>query len=125
MVKGIGIDIVEVQRVEDCIEKYGEHFLKKVFTVPEIDYCRVKKRPAVHFAGRWAAKEAFFKSLPPECQTAASWKSVQIGASENGRPSVNICGPELIGLIRKSSIRRFHLSISHEQTFCTAFVVAE
>jgi holo-[acyl-carrier protein] synthase len=127
MIKGIGIDIVEIQRVEDCINKYGDHFLKKVFTVPEIDFCKRKKRQAVHFAGRWAAKEAFFKALSLECQSTASWKSVQILAPEDGggKPVIDICGVELKGLIKSASIARFHVSISHERTFCTAFVVAE
>jgi holo-[acyl-carrier protein] synthase len=125
MIKGIGIDIVEIQRIEDCINTHGDHFLKKVFTVPEIEYCRNKRRPAVHFAGRWAAKEAFFKALPLECQSVASWTDVQIVASERGGPVFDICGRKLNARIRKSSIVRLHLSISHERTFCTAFVVAE
>jgi holo-[acyl-carrier protein] synthase len=125
MIRGIGIDIVEIRRVEDCINRYGDHFLKKVFTTPEISYCSRKKRPAVHFAGRWAAKEAFFKALPLKCQTAASWKSVQILASDSGRPEIDVCGGELAGLARKEGVKTFHLSISHERALCAAFVVAE
>jgi holo-[acyl-carrier protein] synthase len=125
MVKGIGIDIVEIRRIEECIEKYGEHFLRKVFTEQEIAYCRKRKSPAVHFAGRWAAKEAFFKALPWECQAAASWKCVRISAAESGRPVLELCDAELGRLLKKASVARFHLSISHERTVCAAFVVAE
>jgi holo-[acyl-carrier protein] synthase len=125
MVKGIGIDVVEIQRVEDCITKYGDHFLKKVFSGAEISYCNRKKRPAVHFAGRWAAKEAFFKALPPRCQGAASWKSLQILASDSGRPVIDICSTELGKLLKKASIAHTYLSISHERSLCAAFVVVE
>jgi holo-[acyl-carrier protein] synthase len=125
MIKGIGVDVVEIQRIEECISRHGGHFLKKVFTAPEISYCGHKKRPAVHFAGRWAAKEAFFKSLPLQCQAAASWKSVQILSSGRGRPAIDVCSAELAGLARKAGIKGFHLSISHERALCAAFVVAE
>jgi holo-[acyl-carrier protein] synthase len=124
MIKGIGTDIVEIERIEDCINNHGDHFLKKVFTVAEIEYCRNKRRPAVHFAGRWAAKEAFFKALPPECQSVASWTDVQVVASKHGGPFFDICSRKLSARVRKSSIARFHLSISHERVFCIAFVVA-
>jgi len=125
MLKGIGVDIVEIKRVEDCINKYGDHFLKKVFTGPETSLCKSKARPAVHFAGRWAAKEAFFKALPLSCQSAASWKSVQILASESGRPVIDVCSRDLRGRIAGEAIASFHLSISHEHAYCTAFVIAE
>lgn len=96
MVKGIGVDIVEIKRVEDCINKHGEHFLRKVFTGPETFLCKNKAHPAVHFAGRWAAKEAFFKALPLSCQSVATWKSVQILVSDSsGRPVIDICSSEL------------------------------
>jgi holo-[acyl-carrier protein] synthase len=125
MVKGIGVDLVEIPRVEECIDRHGDHFLEKVFTASEISYCNRKKRPAVHFAGRWAAKEAFFKALPLECQTAVSWKNVQILSSDSGRPEIDICGAELARRTRTAGIKRFHCSISHERSLCAAFVVAE
>ncbi|MBN1130232.1 MAG: holo-ACP synthase [Chitinispirillaceae bacterium] len=125
MIKGIGVDLVEIQRIEECIRMHGDHFLKKVFTEQEIGYCGGKKRPAVHFAGRWAAKEAFFKALPRKCQAVASWKSVQIIVSDRGGPAIDVCSVELAGLARKAGIKSFNLSISHERFLCVAFVVAE
>jgi holo-[acyl-carrier protein] synthase len=125
MVKGIGVDVVEILRIEKCIDSHGDHFLEKVFTASEISYCRGFKRPAVHFAGRWAAKEAFFKALPLECQAAVSWKSVQILSSDSGRPEIDVCGTELARQTKSACIQRFHCSISHERSLCVAFVVAE
>jgi holo-[acyl-carrier protein] synthase len=125
MIRGIGVDIVEIPRIEECIARYGDRFLNKVFTAPEIGYCTGKNRSSVHFAGRWAAKEAFFKSLPPECQVIASWKSVQILQSDNGRPVIEICSEDLYGRSRKAGIERFYLSLTHERSLCVALVVAE
>lgn len=125
MVKGVGVDIVEIRRIEDCIAGYRDHFLEKVFTAEEIRYCNRKKCPSVHFAGRWAAKEAFFKALPYSCQRHASWKSIQITAAEGGRPAVDIIDAAFGKRVVNASISRFHLSISHERSFCAAFVIAE
>jgi len=125
MVKGIGVDLVEIRRIEECIGRHGDHFLEKVFTASEISYCKSKNQPAVHFAGRWAAKEALFKALPLECQAAVSWKSVQTGSSDSGSPEIDVCGAELSRLTSKAGITRFHCSISHERSLCAAFVVAE
>lgn len=125
MIKGIGIDIVEIGRIEECIKKYGKIFLLKVFTSREIEQCGRGKNSTARYAGRWAAKEAFFKAIPEGCQRTSSWKSIQILNGRNGRPFIDICCQELMKSVRKSAICRFHLSISHERTFCTAVVVAE
>ena len=63
MIFGIGTDLVEVSRVEKILQKWGEKFLKKVFSQNEIEYCKKKAFPAIHFAARFAAKESFLKSL--------------------------------------------------------------
>jgi holo-[acyl-carrier protein] synthase len=126
MVKGIGTDIVAIKRLADCIAKYGDHFLKKVFTEPEINQCKSKANPAVHFAGLWAAKEAFFKALPPSCQPVAEWKSVRIIASDgSGRPVIDICSSLLRDQISKEAISSIRISISHEEVYATAFAILE
>ena len=126
MVKGIGADIVDIGRMEKIILRYGDHFLRKVFTEAEIAFCGQKARPAIHFAGRWAAKEAFYKALPQSCQALSSWKCIQIIAAEkSGRPILEICNTLLQHRLSKEAIERIHLTISHEQTFCTAFVMME
>ena len=62
-VLGVGTDIVAIQRIEVLVEKYGDRFLKRVYTAREQDYCKAKAHPALHFAGRFAAKEAVAKAL--------------------------------------------------------------
>jgi holo-[acyl-carrier protein] synthase len=126
MVKGIGTDIVAIQRLADCIAKHGDRFLKKVFTGPEIDQSRSKANPAVHFAGQWAAKEAFFKALPPSCQPVAGWKDVEVLASDDsGRPEIAVCSRLLQDKLSGEGISCCRISISHDADYAMAFVLLE
>jgi holo-[acyl-carrier protein] synthase len=125
MVKGIGIDIVEIERIASMVRKYGDQFLRKVFTDAEIHYCTGKAFPALHFSGRWAAKEAFFKALPGACQALSGWKSVEVlpGDKDHDKPILSLCSPALSAEMNKNCIESIMVSISHEKTMCVAFVV--
>ena len=128
MIKGIGTDIASIKRIHSCIKRYGDNFLQKAFTDAEIAAGRAKANPPIYFAGRWAAKEAFFKALPESCQAVSSWKSIEIVAARNGlvRPSVKILSADLKKRLARQKISRIHLSISHDQEgFGVAFVVME
>jgi len=63
MIKGIGIDIIEVKRIKKIIERYGDRFYKRILTEKEIKYCKSFSKPDLHFAGRFASKEAYSKSI--------------------------------------------------------------
>lgn len=120
------MDIVEIGRIASLIERYPDHFINKVFTAEEITFCNSKAFPATHFAGRWAAKEAFYKALPREIQSRSSWKSVQIVADPaSGGPYIDICDDILKQTLVQKEITRHHLSISHERGMCVAMVVLE
>jgi len=126
MIKGIGTDIAAIGRIREMIRKYGNHFLRRIFTDTEIDLCNRKADAAVHFTGRWAAKEAFYKALPISCQPLSSWKDIQIVAlSGSGRPVIEVCGDRLRERIAREAISTFHVSISHEDEYCIGFVVTE
>ncbi len=125
MIKGIGIDIVDISRIERLVEKYTDHFLEKVFTSAEIKYCNKMARSAVHYSGRWAVKEAFYKALPVSCQQHSTWKSIEIKTEKDGRPVIAVCSDHLQKLLEKEDISVNHVSISHERTHCVAFVVLE
>jgi holo-[acyl-carrier protein] synthase len=125
MIKGIGIDIVEIARIEKMISSYGSQFLRKVFTEAEIEYSRKMARPSVHFAGRWAAKEAFYKALPQECQKVSGWKSMEVVVKGSRAPSISVCDTALAKAMKKSGVEKSHVSISHEKTMCVAMVVLE
>ena len=127
MIIGIGTDIADIGRIECMIKKYGDRFCAKVFTGPERAYCGKMASPAIHFAGRWAAKEAFYKALPQAIQSRSTWKSIQITAKkQNRRPIIEVLDPELAHSLASEGIDRMHLSISHEQRgYCVAFVILE
>lgn len=127
MIIGIGADIADIGRVERMIGKYGDRFCVKVFTGPEMIYCGKMASPAIHFSGRWAAKEAFYKALPHVIQPRSTWKSIQIVTREgNRRPVIEVIDPVLTEALSIAGITRIHLSISHEQKgYCVAFVVLE
>jgi len=126
MIKGIGTDIIDINRIKTVIDRYGSGFLTRIFTRDEIELCGSKANAWVHFAGRWAAKEAFYKSLPLSCQSVSSWKSIQVlSAYGSEKPGVEVCSTFLKRRLLQEDIVDIHLSISHEQLFCIAFVVLE
>ena len=124
MAVGIGVDIIEIERVEQVIEKRGDRFLEKVFTPQEIAYCRTKKSPAASFAARFAAKEAAFKALGTGWAKGVTWKDVEVVRIPPGAPQIRLRGRALRFAERKQ-IRQWHLSLSHLREIAIAFVVAD
>jgi holo-[acyl-carrier protein] synthase len=125
MVKGIGIDIVNIDRIERLVERYKSVFLNKVFTNSEIEWCSQKARPSMHYAGRWAAKEAFYKALSSQCQKKSMWKSIEVLADASRKPYIHVRDDELKQLLSNEAITQIYISISHEMAVCTAMVVLE
>jgi holo-[acyl-carrier protein] synthase len=126
MIIGIGTDIADITRIEGLVSRYGTLFVGKIYTPAEITYCSGMAFPAVHFAGRWAAKEAFYKALPSALQPKVTWKSIEILSSQDTKkPALFICSHELKQLLTKEGITSWHVSISHEKKYCVAFVVLE
>ncbi len=117
---GCGIDLVEVTRVRRAIERHGDRFLRRVFTPAEIDYCQSRKQPWPHWAVRFAAKEAFYKSVPPEALTALIWNEVGVTRHASGSPSL-----VLTGRTRKQLPGwRFAVALSHERDMAIAQVLS-
>ena len=126
MVRGVGIDVVEIDRIKNLINKYGNHFCEKVFTPREISYCNEKAFPEIHFSGRWAVKEAFYKALPSFIQPFSTWKSIEIVSETIGeKPEICILSTELKENLHKENISSILHSISHERSICTAIVLIE
>ncbi|MBD3344810.1 MAG: holo-[acyl-carrier-protein] synthase [Chitinivibrionales bacterium] len=125
MIKGLGVDIADSNRIAGMLEKYGDHFITKAFTTEEIRYCSTRADPPLHYAGRWAAKEAFYKALPESCQKLSTWKSVEIRAEDFRAPFIRICNDKLNETMKNSEIDRVHLSISHDRNLCIATVILE
>jgi len=123
----MGIDIAEIPRLAKIISRYGDKFTNKIYTATELDFCAraAEARAAIYYAGRWAAKEAFYKALPPPVQPLSSWKSVQVLSDGEGRPYIDICCEKLRFALADIGVSAIHLSISHERTHCVAAVIIE
>lgn len=114
-----GTDIIEISRIKNSIEKFGDRFLNTVFTENEIKYCESKNAQKYqHYAARFAAKEAVFKAISQllENKFDIEWKDIEILNDENGRPYVNILKDNI-------NFQDIDISISHCKTYAVANVV--
>ncbi len=75
---GLGLDATDINRVADVIERHGERFLRRIFTDGEIAYCTRRRVPAIHFAGRFAAKEAAMKALGTGHSQGVLWRDIEV-----------------------------------------------
>jgi len=88
---GLGLDATDIERIADTIERYGERFLQRVFTEGEVAYCTRRKVPAIHFAGRFAAKEAAMKALGTGHSHGVQWRDVEV-VRHGGPPQLELHG---------------------------------
>ena len=121
MVKGIGVDILEIERMRRSVEQFGEKILSRIFTDNEIGYCREKFNMYQHLAARFAAKEALSKALSTGLRGEFGWKDIEITNDELGKPDFMLHGL-LRDKLRGHSVM---LSLSHSQTHVVAMVVME
>ena len=88
---GLGLDATEIDRIADAIERYGGRFLARVFTEGEIAYCTRRRVPAIHFAGRFAAKEAAMKALGTGHSHGVLWRDIEV-VRHAGPPQLQLHG---------------------------------
>jgi holo-[acyl-carrier protein] synthase len=125
MVVGIGIDVVEIERVARSIERYGRRFLERVYTAAEIAYCQRKRRNAAEsFAARFAAKEAGAKALGTGIGFGVTWRELEVGREPAGRPLLLLHG-RAAEIAASLGVRRSSLSITHTRTQSMALVILE
>ena len=123
MIKGIGVDIIEIDRIRDAVDKYGEGFLQKVFTAKEINYCRRRKSYRIpELAVRFAAKEAYSKAIGTGISGFArknngiKWTDIEIGNNSHGKPLI---------LVKGKISENAHVSLSHSRDYAIATVYVE
>ncbi len=121
MVKGIGVDIIEIQRIRESIASSDRLFIEKVFTDGEIAYCQGKHDAAQHFAARFAAKEAVSKALATGWTGAFRWKDVEVSNDLLGRPEVTLHG----ALKETLGDATVLISLSHSLTHVVAMAIIE
>lgn len=123
MVVGIGLDLVEIARVERMIESLGDRMFDRLFSESEAAYIRGKPLPAQHAAVRLAAKEAAFKALAGnELARRISWRDVEVVRDAQGIPSVRLHGAAE-ERARELHVTRIHVSLTHTQGTAGAVVV--
>ena len=118
---GLGFDATDIPRVADVFRRYGDHFLRRVFTEQEIAYCTRRRDPAPHLAGRFAAKEAAMKALGTGHSRGVLWKDVEI-VRAFGPPRLELHG-EAARVAERMNARRSLLTITHAETLAMAQVL--
>jgi len=124
MILGIGIDLVEVEEIKKVIERWGERFLGRVYTEREREYCEGRGCPYLTFAGRFAAKEAFFKAMGTGWSGGMRWRDVEVLNASNGRPEVLLHG-RAAQAAEDKGVKAIHVSISHDRDHAVAVVMLE
>ncbi|SFM41505.1 holo-ACP synthase [Thermodesulforhabdus norvegica] len=123
-IRGIGIDMVKVDRIADMVCRWGRRFTGRVFTDYENSEASKKAVPYRYYALRFAAKEAFSKALGTGIRTPVRWRSVEVRTDELGRPYI-VTSPELRKFCHDRGVYRWHLSLSDEGEYAVACVVME
>ena len=124
MIVGTGIDLIEIARIQQSIDRYGQRFLDRIFTADEQAYCLRKKRSAESFAARFAAKEAGAKALGTGISHGVSWLEIEVVRFPSGRPGLRFHGRALQFAARLGATRA-SLSLTHSTELSMASVTLE
>src|SRR5215471_2518664 len=124
MILGLGIDIIEVARIQASYERFGEKFLNRILHPNEITYCLSHKVPGPFLAARFAAKEAISKAFGTGIGAQLGWRDMEICRKETGEPYVVLHGPGE-KLLKERGARMVLISLSHTQAHAAAVAVLE
>ena len=124
MIVGTGIDVCDVHRIADSIARFGDHFLRRVFTEKEIRYCQSKKNSAERFAARFSAKEAAMKALGTGWSRGVSWTAIEVAHAPGGRPTLLLHG-STAKIAEQLGVKRISLSVTHSESTAMAIVIFE
>jgi len=123
MILGIGVDIVQNQRIRRIYGRWGDRILKRILHPREIEFVKGFRDPVPHIGVRFAAKEAFYKALPFK-PPPGWWREGRVSVDEDGRPTFEVMG-DLEKRCVYAGIKRILLSLSHERKYGIACVVIE
>lgn len=122
VIVGTGIDIVEVFRMRDAINKWGDNFLTKVFTDKEIRYSNSKRFAPQHFAARFAAKEAVVKAFGVARRYPLNWTDIEIFNDGEGKPVI-LFSNDALKLKKRKKVSEVVVSMSHSKNYAVANVI--
>jgi holo-[acyl-carrier protein] synthase len=116
MIKGIGVDVIEIDRIKEAVKRHGDNFLNKIFTERELSYCRNRKKLKYpELAVRFAAKEAYSKAIGTGMR-GIRWKEIEVVNNNRGKPHIALSGKISADV---------HLSLSHSSNYAVASLVIE
>jgi len=125
MIYGIGVDLVRVERIAAAIARYGNRFLKRIFTPQEIAACQGRTWAVSGFAMRFAAKEAFSKALGVGLRRGGiRWREVEVVPDSLGKPEIFVSG-RAAALCAEASITGMHITLTDEDNHALAVVILE
>lgn len=124
MIKGSGIDIVNMDRIERMMTRWGNVFLDRVYTEKEISWCKQKHRPSECFALRFAAKEAFLKALGLGLRNGIHWRDIEVEHDSMGKPYLSL-HRKAKEILETYGVERTLLTLSHDYPYAVAHVLLE
>lgn len=124
MILGTGVDIAEVSRIRESIERYGDRFLQRIFTEGEIRYCEAKAARFESYAARFAAKEAGMKALGTGWSHGIRWRDIEVVRPKGQRPTIQFHGEAAV-IAAKLGAKNVALSITHTSEQALAHVILE
>jgi holo-[acyl-carrier protein] synthase len=124
MIVGTGVDITEVPRIRATLERFGDRFLRRVFTPEEARYCLGKPNATERLAARFAAKEAGMKAIGTGLRHGVTWQDVEVVRLPGQRPRLKFSG-RAAEFAERLGCKRTHLSLSHTREQAIAFVILE
>jgi holo-[acyl-carrier protein] synthase len=124
MILGIGIDLIEVERIENARQRHGERFLNRILLPAETAYCLSHKFPGPFLAARFAAKEAISKAFGTGIGAELGWLDMEIARKDTGEPYVILHG-KAVELLAKRNARKVHITLTHTETHATAVAILE
>ncbi len=120
MVLGVGIDIIEIERIIKSVDRYGDRFLDKIYTITELEYCLSKFNKYQHLAARFAAKEAVYKAVTSGWEQGISWQDIEIFNDPYGNPEVKPSGKLKTFLANDKELK---ISMSHSDNYVTCVAI--
>ncbi len=122
MIYGIGTDIVDVERIKQAIENYGQRFLSRIYTNTEQEYSEsFNDKKYVHYAARFAAKESFSKAIGTGITRGFKFREAGIKNESNGKPTMILEGE----MLERYGKLKIHVSLSHTDTNAIAYIIIE
>ena len=118
-ITGIGVDLVNIPRMREVIDRWQDRFLERVFTAQEIAYCRGRRDPVPHFAARFAAKEATLKALGTGLRMGVNWRELEVRRERGQAPTMVLSGRSREIALAKGGARVL-LSLTHDGEYAMA-----